>query len=190
MRSFLKISIATLLITSCATGVIRRQIADYELRKHQIKIDKIIQIGQSKPFLASDSLAICKTEFERLKSQLILVQQNNIDSLKVQIERAQSELETAKSDAMRKIMLKGIKSMEYKVGLSAKIIDMYENEPQQTSLALIYNKIINYQQMPDSLLAYTVSCSFSGRQGALPTENFERCYLIKGDSICAEIIVP
>ncbi len=179
-----------MLITSCAAGAIRHQIVDYELCKHQIKIDKIIQIGLPEPFLASDSLAICKTEFEQLKSQLVLVQQNNIDSLKVQIERAQSELETAKSDAMRKIMLKGIKSMEYKVSLLAKIIDMYENEPQQTSLALIYNNIINYQQMPDSLLAYTVSCSFSGRQGALPTENFERRYLIKGDSICAEIIVP
>ena len=81
MRHFPTILLA-LLAASCVSGTMYdSQIADYELRTHQIKVNKIDTISSAMPFTAADSIALCQSELERAKAGLIAIQQSNIDTL-------------------------------------------------------------------------------------------------------------
>lgn len=190
MKNYPKILLA-LLAVSCVSGnLYDSQIVDYELRTHQIKVSKIDTISSAMPFYAADSLALCELELNRTKSALIAIQQRNIDTLLVKIEKSKNDMQNAKSEAMREMINKGIKSMEYKCELSRKIIDMYENHPEETSLKKIVNQINAYKEHPDSMLTHIIKCTFSGQQGLLPVEKFSRCYIINHDSIGGEITEP
>lgn len=190
MRNFPKILLALTAIACSSSNYYQSQIADYELQAHHIIIDRIDSIASETPFTAADSIALCQSELERAKAGLIAIQQSNIDTLIVKIAKSKDDMQKTQSEAMRNMIQKGIKSMENKCELSRKIIDLYENHPEQTSLNKIVSKIDAYKQYPDSVLARTIKCTFSGRQGQLPTEKFARRYIITDGKISGEITEP
>ena len=181
----------TLTAIACSSGNYHKsQITDYELQAHQIIVDKIDSIASETPFTAADSLALCELELKHTKAALTAIQQSNIDTLLVKIAKSKDDMQKTQSEAMRNMIQKGIKSMEYKCELSRKIIDMYEYHPEETSLNKIVSKANIYKADPDSVLAHTIRCTFTGRQGQLPAEKFTRLYIITDGKIIGEITAP
>lgn len=167
-------------------------IVQYEQTRHQIKIVKMLSISDLKPFTAADSLAICQIELEKRKAELIDIQQHFIDSVSAAIDNAQRRADGESDAAMKKALAMGIRSMENKRATAQQIIDAYNNSPETTSLNAIICLADKYRQMGDSIIVFVQHCSFIGRQGSLPEENFSRKYLLSADNqaIIGEITEP
>ena len=193
MNRALKILVFALLaMASACTEKVPGHVARYELERHQIKVAKILEISELETFTAADSLAICNTEYQKQKEQLIGIQQSFIDSLAVSIADAQQKAERENDAPMKKAIAMGISSMGNKRERAMQIIDAYTNHPESTSLNSIICKSEQYKQMGDSVIGRIQCCTFVGRQGSLPEETFSRKYLLTADGqeIIGEIIEP
>ena len=192
MKCFGKILILFLFALAAACAKMPDGIATYEQSRHQIKVEKILNISDLEPFTAADSLAICQTELQKRKTELIGIQQHFIDSVSVSIADAQRKADSEHDSAMKKAIALGIRSMENKKATAEQIIAAYDNSPKTTSLNAIICQADRYQQMGDSVIGYVQQCTFVGRQGSLPEETFSRKYLLSADkqTIIGEITEP
>ena len=192
MQNFGKILILSFFALVVACAKMPDSIVQYEQTRHQIKIVKMLSISNLEPFTAADSLAICQTELQKRKAELIDIQQHFIDSVSVAIDDAQRRADGESDAAMKKALAMGIRSMENKRATAQQIIDSYNNSPETTSLNAIICLADKYRQIGDSIIVFVQHCSFIGRQGSLPEENFSRKYLLSADNqaIIGEITEP
>ena len=192
MQHLSKILILFLFVFAAACAKMPDSIVQYEQTRHQIKIVKMLSISNLEPFTAADSLAICQTELQKRKTELTGIQQHFIDSVSVAIDDAQRRADGESDAAMKKALAMGIRSMENKRATAQQIIDAYNNSPETTSLNAIICLADKYRQMGDSIIVFVQHCSFIGRQGSLPEENFSRKYLLSADNqaIIGEITEP
>ena len=192
MKCFGKILILILFALAAACAKMPDGIVQYELTRHQIKIENILNISNLESFTAADSLAFCQTELQKRKAELIGIQQHFIDSVSIAIADAQHKADSEHDSAMKKAIALGIRSMENKKATAEQIIAAYNNSPQTTSLNAIICQADKYQQMGDSVIGYVQQCTFVGRQGSLPEETFSRKYLLSADRqiIIGEITEP
>ena len=192
MKCFDKILILFLFALAAACAKMPDSIVQYEKTRHQIKIEKILNISDLEPFTAADSLTICQSQLQAQKAQLIGIQQHFIDSISIAIADAQSKADNEHDSAMKKAIALGIRSMENKKATAEQIIAAYNNSPETTSLNTIICQADKYQQMGDSVIGYVQQCTFVGRQGSLPEETFSRKYLLSADrqTIIGEFTEP
>ena len=192
MKYFGKILILFLFAFATACAKMPDSIVHYEQIRHQIKVMKILNISNLKPFTAADSLAFCQTKLQKRKAELIGIQQHFIDSVSVAIADAQRKADREHDSAMKKAIALGIRSMENKKATAEQIIAAYNNSPETTSLNAIICQADKYLQMGDSVIGYVQQCTFVGRQGSLPEETFSRKYLLSADkqTIVGEITEP
>lgn len=192
MQHFGKILILFLFVLAAACARKPDSIVQYEQARHQINVVRILDISSLESFTAADSFAICQSQLQAQKAQLIGIQQQFIDSVSVAIADAQSKADNERDGAMKKAITLGIRSMENKRERASQIIDAYNNAPEGTSLNVIICKAEQYKQMGDSIIGFVQRCTFIGRQGSLPEETFSRKYLLSADgqTIIGEITEP
>ena len=179
-------------ILSACTAAPDSRIASYELSRHQIRVSEIVTIDEPVPFTAADSLDICQKMLQCEKAKLIEIQKLFIDSLNISIANISEKTASESNPTVKRAYELGIKSMENKKTTAQQIIYDYNNRPRNTSLKAIISKIDFYAARRDSLIGYTLPCTFKGRQGLLPEESFARRYLLSSDKqlVISEIIEP
>lgn len=168
------------LFVAC-TDPVSDNIADYEFTRHKIKISNIENIGTSTPLTAYDSLDICQKMFYERKKHLIDIQNQFIDTLDIQIASANAKIEKENNPTMMKALNHALASLNYKRKIAQQVVDSYKNAPENTSLNIYLSLIDKYEALGDTILAYTMQCSFTGKQGLLPEETFTRTYLLSQD---------
>ena len=178
--------------TTACTDNLSIDMAQYEHDHHQIRISKVLNISDIEPLKAADSLVWCLAEYNKLKEQLIAIQQLYIDSISNGIDDALLRNSSEKDELIKKAINHGIKSMERKRERALQIIDAYTNHPENTSLNPLVCKIAHYKQKSDSIIGFVQRCTFIGQQGLLPEETFKRTYLLSADrqNIIGEINEP
>lgn len=164
-----------LLLTACINNS-EKVIRNFELENNQIKISKFIEIEPTKPFLAKDSANILRKEYKiALNNKLAELKQTKDSRVRAKTE-AQESLASTTNKQMVKIIENRLQFIESEIAYTNTLIETYKNQPEQTFLINIQQKIDFYTSIKDSILGCTQQVTFIGKEGLLPEQKFERTF--------------
>ncbi len=176
------------LTTACQTST-HQAIKSYELQYHSCSITGHIYIRAITPYYAADSLLALEREY-------IEVKQKKLESLMIlqleeeaRVQNIMLECHTMSDGPMKRIMLKRVDEIRLRIKQIQNLHFIYSSYPDKTQLRVYADRMEFYRANPRRLIGYVVEAEFSGKEGDLPINLYQKSFFFDSHKkvILAEI---
>ncbi len=150
----------------------------WEQEQNGIEVLQILSLQEPEPFTAADSASVIELKYQMMLQEkiahnaLYLKELRDTYAIKVQ------ESKTLSNPLMQQAFQKGLESMAQRIVRLEAVLHAYRSAPEETGLAHLLLEKNLYEIHCDSILGYTQSCTFRGKEGALPKQVYKRKYFL------------